>query len=54
MRGVEGYDVRACTCPESDDRLRERPGAACERGVEQHATGRDAGTAGQHIALSMS
>ena len=34
MRGVEGYDVRACTLPESDDRLRERLCAACEHGVE--------------------
>ncbi len=34
MRGIKGYDVRAGTCPESDDRLRERLGATSERGVE--------------------
>ena len=53
MRGVEGDDVGACACLESDDRLRERLGAAGQRGVEQRAAGRDAGTAGQHIALPM-
>ena len=51
MRGVEGHDIGARTCLESDDRLRERLGAAGERSVEQRAAGRNAGTAGQHIAL---
>jgi hypothetical protein len=34
MRGVEGDDVCACTRLESDDRLRERLGAAGQRSVE--------------------
>ena len=38
---------------QSDDRLRERLGAAGQRSVEQRAAGRDAGTAGQHVALPM-
>ena len=51
MRGVERDDVCACTRVESDDRLRERLGAAGQRSVEQGTAGRDAGTAGQYIAL---
>ena len=53
MRGVEGDDIGARACLDSGDRLRERLGAAGQRGVEQRAAGRDAGTAGQHIALAM-
>ena len=51
MRGVEGHDISARTWLEPDDRLRERLGAAGQRSVEQRAAGRNAGTAGQHIAL---
>ena len=53
MRGVEGDDISARACLNSDGRLRERLGAAGQRGVEQRAAGRDAGAAGQHIALAM-
>ena len=34
MRGVEGDDIGARTGLESDDRLRERLGAAGQRSVE--------------------
>ena len=53
MRGVEGYDIRACANLEPDDWLRQRLGAAGERAVEQCAAGRNAGTAGQHIAFAV-
>ncbi len=42
--------ARAPGC-KSGDRLRERLGAAGQRSVEQRTAGRNAGTAGQHIAL---
>ena len=53
MRGVERDDVGARAGLESDDRLRQRLGAAGQRVVEQRAPGRAAGTAGEHIALAM-
>jgi hypothetical protein len=34
MRCVEAHDVSACTWLKSDDRLRERLGAAGQRSVE--------------------
>jgi len=53
MRGVQRHDISACAGLKADSRLRERLDAAGEGCVEQRTTGRDARTAGQHIALTV-
>ena len=51
MRGIEGHDIRARACLEPQIGPREGLGAAGQRSVEQRAAGRNARTAGQHVAL---